>query len=338
MHWLKTACTGLLLTAICIAYSCRKEPLSPVQTGTALLQIPKGFPAMAFPEGNEFNYERWLLGKTLFYDPVLSLNNKVSCASCHIAAAAFSDTLRLSLGDRGVQGRSNAPSLANIGYHPYFTRAGGVPTLEMQVLVPIQEHDELNTNILDIADKLRQNPRYVALAQKAYNRDIDAFVITRSLANFERSLISGNSAYDRDELSSIARYGKQLFFSERTGCSNCHGGFNFSNYAFENNGLYRQYADSGRMRLTRAESDRAKFKVPSLRNIAFTAPYMHDGSVGSLEAVVAHYNTGGAEHPNKSKLIRPLGLNKAEQVALVAFLKALSDASFIHNKNFRNEQ
>ncbi|HTN17496.1 MAG TPA: cytochrome c peroxidase [Chitinophagaceae bacterium] len=338
MHRLKTACVGLLLAGICIAYSCRKEPLAALQTGTALLQIPNGFPAMAFPEGNEFNYERWLLGKTLFYDPVLSLNNKVSCASCHIAAAAFSDTLRLSLGDMGLQGRSNAPSLTNIGYHPYFTRAGGVPTLEMQVLVPIQEHDELNTNILDIADKLRQNPMYVALAQKAYNREIDAFVITRSLANFERSLISGNAAYDQDELSSIARYGKQLFFSERTGCSKCHGGFNFSNYAFENNGLYRQYADSGRMRLTRDESDRAKFKVPSLRNIAFTAPYMHDGSVGSLEAVVAHYNAGGAEHPNKSKLIRPLGLNKAEQAALVAFLNALSDASFIHNKNFRNEQ
>lgn len=338
MRKLKVAGFTLWLMLACIAYSCREEALPAPQYGASLMEIPEGFPEMVFPEGNEFTYERWLLGKKLFYDPLLSLSSKVSCASCHIAQAAFSDTVRFSLGDMGLQGSSNAPSLSNIGYHPYFTRAGGVPTLEMQVLVPIQEHDELNTNILDIAERLSKNDEYTALAQKAYGRAVDAYVITRSLANFERSLISGNTAYDRDELSESARLGKGLFFSERTNCSKCHEGFNFSNYAFENNGLYLQYADSGRMRLTRNESDRARFKVPSLRNIAFTAPYMHDGSLRTLEAVIHHYNTGGAAHPNKSSLIHPLGLSKAEQAALVAFLNSLSDADFIHNKNFQNEQ
>jgi cytochrome c peroxidase len=335
-----------VLTVVFVALhtiiSCKKDTNIPLTFEQPIMQIPEGFPTMIFPEENEYNYQRWLLGKRLFYDPILSRQNTVSCASCHIAGNAFSDTLPMSKGDNNLLSSSNAPTLTNIGYNPYFTRAGGVPTLEMQILVPIQEHNEFNTNILAIVELLKKDSSYVHQAKIAYNREIDPFVITRSIANFERSLISGNSIYDqytyqnkKAAMNESAKKGMALFFGDKTNCSKCHSGFNFSNYAFENNGLYTNYADSGRMRLTKDETDRARFKVPTLRNIEFTAPYMHDGSIQDLEGVVMHYNSGGVFHKNKSTLVKPLGLSSQEQKNLVDFLKSLTDYSFINNKNFR---
>ncbi|WP_222164861.1 cytochrome-c peroxidase [Edaphocola aurantiacus] len=308
------------------------------------MAIPKGFTQMSIPADNAFSMSRWQLGKRLFYDKTLSVNNTISCGSCHKASLAFSDSVALSNGVNEAAGTSNAPTLANVGYQTSYTRAGGVPTLEMQVLVPIQEHNEFNTSILDIVQKLSADTTYQSMAQEAYSRSIDPYVITRALACFERSLISGNSRFDQyyyqgksNALSAEELQGMQLFFSERTNCSGCHSDFNFTNYRFENNGLYQQYSDSGRMRFTHLESDRARFKVPTLRNIAFTAPYMHDGSISSLEAVIEHYNSGGVAHPNKSALIRPLQLSPQEKASLVAFLKSLSDYTFIRNKKFKNE-
>lgn len=307
------------------------------------MHIPAGFPSFLFPEGNEYTKARWQLGKRLFYDPIMSKQNTVSCASCHLAKNAFSDTVALSTGDNHVAGRSNAPTLTNIAYHPYFTRAGGVPTLEMQILVPIQEHDEFNTNILDIVEKLKQDPSYVTQIKSAYNRDPDPYVITRAIANFERSMISGHSPYDQytyqnqNVLTSVELKGLQLFTSSKTNCSQCHSGFNFTNYAFENNGLYVNYADSGRMRLTHLESDRARFKVPTLRNIAVTAPYMHDGSKKTLMDVINHYNSGGEAHPQKSALIKPLGLTEQEKQELFAFLQTLTDNQFLNSKKLSHE-
>jgi len=311
-----------------------------------VMDIPKGFPSIAFPAGNEYTPERWLMGKKLFFDPILSKSNSISCASCHLPQYAFSDTTAFSLGDANLRGRGNAPTLANIAYHPYFTRAGGVPTLEQQILVPIQEHDEFNTSTVVIADKLKKNPTYAALSQKAYGREPDAYVITRSIANFERSFISGNSKFDqytyqgkKGALNPSEKRGKDLFFSAKTNCSSCHNGFNFTNYAFENNGLYASYADSGRLRLTFLEADRAKFKVPSLRNIELTGPYMHDGSIKSLEEILVHYNTGGKEHKNKNRnFIKPLGLSKQEQQDIIAFLKTLTDMNFITDKRYQYEE
>ncbi|MNU25722.1 Cytochrome c551 peroxidase precursor [compost metagenome] len=336
-----TCCAGLLLTVV--AVSCSKTSI-PVGSEPALMAIPKGFAQMSIPADNTFTMSRWQLGKRLFYDKTLSVNNTISCGSCHKASLAFSDSVALSNGVNEAAGTSNAPTLANVGYHTSYTRAGGVPTLEMQVLVPIQEHNEFNTSILDIAQKLSADGAYQSLAQEAYGRNIDPYVITRALACFERSLISGDSRFDQyyyqgksNALSAEELQGMQLFFSERTNCSGCHSDFNFTNYRFENNGLYQQYSDSGRMRFTHLESDRARFKVPTLRNIAFTAPYMHDGSISSLEAVIEHYNSGGSAHPNKSTLIRPLQLSPQEKASLVAFLKSLSDYTFIRNKKFKNE-
>jgi len=308
-----------------------------------LMEIPKGFPEVIAPEGNEFTQARWDLGKKLFFDPVLSADSSISCASCHHPQLAFSDNLPFSLGVEDAIGTRNASPLANVGYHPYFTREGGVPTLEMQIFVPIQEHNEFNFNILLIAERLLQNADYVAMSQEAYNRDPDAFVITRSLACFERSLLSGYSPYDQyenynktDVLSEAAIKGKDLFFGERTHCSSCHSDFNFTNYAFENNGLYENYPDEGRFRLTGEEADRALFKVPSLRNIELTAPYMHDGSMQTLEEVVAHYQSGGENHPHKNELLKPMDLTAKEQQELIAFLKSLTDEAFVNNPLFAN--
>ncbi len=345
MNNLRVGIVFIASAILLCAVSCQKDPL--VKLGSRkLMDIPEGFPAIRFPEGNAFTQERWELGKQLFFDPIMSNTYSISCASCHLPQFAFSDTTAFSIGEGNLKGRSNAPSLTNIAYHPYFTRAGGVPTLEMQVLVPIQEHDEFNTNIVDLAERLKKIPSYVEQSWKTYGREPDPYVITRSIANFERSFISGDSKYDQYEfqgrknvLKENEKRGKNLFFSERTNCSSCHGGFNFTNYAFENNGLYTEYTDSGRMRLTRLEEDRARFKVPSLRNVAVTAPYMHDGSIKTLEQVVAHYNGGGKFHKSKnSNLIKPLGLKDQEQKDLVAFLKTLTDYDFITNKIYQNEK
>lgn len=332
----------LLAALVLLVFACKKEANNTPVTTDGGIDVPEGFPPIPFPADNEYSLKRWELGKRLFYDPILSSDSTLSCASCHKAAIAFSDDVAFSTGVKGRAGTRNSPTLTNVAYQPYFTREGGVPTLEMQVLVPIQEHNEFDFNIVLIGERLMQNKEYVAMSWDAYNRPPDYFVITRALAMFERSLISGNSAYDRyyfqkntGALTANEIKGMELFFSPKANCSECHGGFNFSNYAFSNNGLYETYADIGRKRLTNNDADLALFKVPTLRNIALTAPYMHDGSVKTLEEVVEHYNNGGKSHPQKSKLITPLQLTQTEKTQLVAFLKSLTDYDFVNNKKFK---
>ena len=307
------------------------EPIGAPEISSLVL-VPKGFPEVEFPEDNQFTEARWLLGKKLFYDPVMSNDFSISCGTCHDPSLAFADNKRFSDGASNAPGVRNSPSLANVAYHPYYTREGGVPTLEMQVLVPIQEHNEFNSNILDVADRLKGDADYLKMAVDAYDREPDPFVITRAIATFERTLISGSSLYDEGILSLSAKRGMVLFFSPRTNCSSCHSGFNFTNYEFTNNGLYVSYDDVGRYRLTRDSTDLSVFKVPSLRNVALTAPYMHDGSISNLKQVVEHYNSGGFNHLNKSEIIRPLGLSEQEQNDIVEFLKTLSDIKFTSNE------
>jgi cytochrome c peroxidase len=324
-----------------ILNSCKQDTTIP-SVKNKIIDIPKGFPPISFPADNGFTHERWALGKQLFFDKQLSKNNTISCASCHRQHVAFSDDVALSVGDNNAVGTNNTPTLANVAYHPYYTRAGGVPTLEMQILVPIQEHNEFNTNMIDVVEKLKQNSTYQILAKTAYNREIDAFVITRAIATFERSLISGNSRFDdfyyegnKTALNESEQRGFSLFTSSKTNCSSCHSGFDFTNYAFENNGLYITYADSGRMKFTKLPEDRAKFKIPTLRNIAVTAPYMHDGSFNTLKEVIEHYNNGGKNHINKSNLIRPLALTEQEKQDIINFLHSLTDNTFIQNPIFK---
>lgn len=317
-----------------------KTPEPAPNFGATEIVVPNGFPSIDFPDDNAYTLERWELGKKLFYDPILSKDSSISCASCHQQKIAFSDEFKVSKGVENRLGNRNTPGLFNLAYHPYFTREGGVPTLEMQILVPIQEHNEFDFNIVKISERLNRSQTYIEMSQAAYNRLPDHFVTTRALANFERSLLSGNSQYDQylhqnGNLSQEAIQGMDLFFSDKTNCSKCHSGFNFSNYAFENNGLYETYADEGRKRLTGKAEDLALFKVPSLRNIELTSPYMHDGSIDNLDAVIEHYNAGGQNHIQKSNLIKPLYLTNLEKQQLKAFLISLTDYQFINNEKFK---
>jgi cytochrome c peroxidase len=325
--------------------ACRKEEQLPVlpETDDYTLQVPVGFPMPDIPADNALTKSRVELGRRLFYDPALSADSTRSCGSCHAAYLAFSDSTAVSMGIENRAGTRNTPTLANVAYQKKLLREGGVPTLEMQILVPIQEHNEFDYNMLLVAERLNRMQEYVALSEKAYGRPPDAFVITRSIAAFERTLLSGDSPYDQyafqgnnNGLSSAAKRGLELFQNERLNCSKCHDGFLFTNQDFTNNGLYEVYPDSGRIRLTGLESDRAVFKVPSLRNVALTAPYMHDGSLPGLEAVIDHYQTGGKAHPNKSPLLKVFTLTLQERADLIAFLRSLSDQKFITNPEFRN--
>lgn len=332
--------TAAWLLLVLLVAACERQ-VQVVVASPSVTTVPEGFPEIPFPEENPYTAAKWALGKKLFYEKALSVDYSISCASCHKIANAFSDNIAKSFGAGNAPGTRNAPTLANVAYHPYYTREGGLPTLEMQILVPIQEHNEFNYNIVDIAERLNQIPEYVAASKAVFNRAPDAYVITRALATFERTIVSGNSQYDQyihgntRAMSPAAQRGMQLFFSSKTNCSSCHSGFNFTNYGFENNGLYEVYPDNGRERLTGNTTDRARFKVPTLRNIAATAPYMHDGSLPTLTAVVQHYNNGGASHVNKNAIIQPLALTVDEQADLVAFLQSLTDDAFITNQSFQ---
>ena len=334
---------SLFILFLVFLTACQKEKELPVLQEEKILIIPEGFPEPVFPLDNEFTKARWELGKKLFYDPVLSRDSTISCASCHLAENAFSDKVDFSLGVEETIGTRNSPTLANVAYHPYYTREGGIPTLEMQILVPIQEHNEFEFNVVLIIEKLQKDSTYQQMSRLAYDRGgMDAFVLTRALSTFERSLLSGDSRYDKyffqnnnNILTDAEIRGMDLFFGEKTGCSNCHNDFNFTNYAFENNGLYDNYSDPGRFRLTGDENDRAKFKVPTLRNIELTAPYMHDGSMETLEEIILHYESGGKNYPNKSDLLQPFTLTETERNELILFLKTLTDESFISNPLFK---
>jgi len=320
---------------------CKKESSVNSSASNTLTQSPPGFPPIPWPTDNAFSQARWELGKKLFFDVLLSKNNDISCASCHHPNLGFSDSISSSFGTEQRAGTRNSPSLANVAFHPYYLREGAVPTLEMQVLVPIQEHNEFDNNIVDIGDTLNQIPLYVSMAQEAYGRIPDAFVITRALACFQRTLLSGNSRYDRflagkGNLSNSEIRGKEIFFNSNSQCSSCHGGYNFTSYEIENNGLYLEYDDEGQARLTQQTQDIGKFKIPSLRNIEFTAPYMHDGSLASLDEVIEHYSSGGKGHPNQSEKIAPLNFSQQEKQDLIAFLNSLTDYEFLNNPLFQN--
>lgn len=331
-----------------LLFACQKEESSTTPAVTAeekLLRIPDGFPEMQFPEGNELTKARWDLGKKLFYEKRLSIDQSISCGSCHKPSLAFADDLALSPGVFNRAGTRNAPSLANVGYHPYLLREGSVTSLEMQVLVPIQEHNEFNHNVVNIVDELKQDSIYANMSFEAYERPFDGFVLTRAISVFQRTMVSGNSAYDQyafqnntTALGTTEKKGMELFFSNKTNCSGCHSGFNFTNYNFENNGLDSIYADNGRFRLTNDSVDEALFKIPSLRNIGLTAPYMHDGRFTTLEEVIDHYNSGGQNHRNKSNLIQPLRLSQTEKTELIAFLNSLTDYSFINDSKWQEDE
>lgn len=298
-----------------------------------LPEIPPAFGAYNEPSDNPLTQEKWELGKRIFYDNALSIDGSLSCASCHDPAFAFGSDVATSPGVNQAPGTRNVPSLANTAWHPFYTREGGVPTLEMQVLVPIQESNEFNHNIVLIAEAMAADPDYVELTQTAFQTDPSPFTITRALAAFERSMVSGASPYDKwwegdvNAMSPSALSGMELF--DEKGCSACHSGPLFSDFELRNNGLYSTYPDSGLYRLTLDPSDIGKFKTPSLRNLSFTAPYMFDGSIATLPEIIDHYSSGGANHPNQDPEITPFEISALEREHLIEFLNSLNDPTFV---------
>jgi cytochrome c peroxidase len=287
------------------------------------------------PADNPATPEKVALGKKLFFDKRLSLDGTVSCASCHDPHKAFSDQLTTSIGIKGQRTERNAPSILNSGFLKTVMFDAHLKTLELQVIVPLQEPTEMGHNMKKLIPQLRAIPEYQAAAQKIFQRDFDAFVLTRAIGAFERSLVSMNSRFDQYQagnkkaLSKDEQAGWKLF-SKKLYCIQCHPAPYFTTFEAANNGLYLDYGkDKGRFRINLDSSDIGKFKIPSLRNSELTFPYMHDGSLESIDKVIEHYIKGGKKHPLQDKRIVPFELTTKERKQLTLFLKALTDTSYL---------
>ncbi len=303
------------------------------------LDLPSHFPPISFPEDNALTKSRVELGRRLFYDTRLSADNTLSCASCHLQRAGFTDQKPLATGIKNRVGKRNAPTLGNVAYQDRLFLEGGVPNLEIQILAPIGDENEFDHDVTVIENDLRADPILNDLSLKAYGKEINIYTITRAIAAFERTLITGNSRYDQFlqgdlELTEEENLGMNLFFSEKLACGTCHSGHNFTDGGFHNIGLYEEYEDEGRFRITNDETDIGKVKTPSLRNVEVTAPYMHNGSIKSLENVIEHFDSGGLGHRNQSEIIVSLNLTDKEKSALIAFFKTLTDHEFLNNPDY----
>lgn len=323
----------LLIIALFALVACRQEGnenLAIQQEEIIDLNVPSYFPAYTIPQENQLTASRIELGKKLFNEKLLSIDSTISCGSCHKQEFGMADDFKLSPGVFNRTGTRNTPTVYNMVFSPYFFAEGGVHTLEMQALAPIGNPDEMDVSIAEVVERLKQIPSYQTLSQKAYQQSMSSFVITRAIAAYERSLISVNAKYDqfiqgKVEFTVEELRGLELFESDSLSCASCHEPPLFTNFGFYNIGLYEQYTDQGYERLTHNSLDNGKFKTPSLRNIELTAPYMHDGSLASLEHVIEHFDNGGEEHENKDTLVKGFTLNNQDRDALIAFLKTLTD-------------
>jgi cytochrome c peroxidase len=294
------------------------------------------------PTDNPQNAEKIALGRKLFFDQRLSLDGTVSCASCHDPKKAFTDQLAKSKGINGQLSERNAPSILNAAFLKTAMFDAHLATLELQAIVPIQEPVEMGHNMKILIKQLRQIPEYQAAAQAIFGRDFDAWVLTRSLAAFERSLLSMNAPFDQYMAGNKKAMSKDQLagwriFSEELYCTKCHPAPYFTTYEAANNGLYASYegkTDQGRFRIHLDSSDIGKFKIPSLRNLPLTYPYMHDGSKTTLPDVIAHYQQGGAKHPLQDPRIAAFALSAKEKQQLLDFFGALVDTSYLRRNGF----
>jgi cytochrome c peroxidase len=311
------------------------------------LDVPNGFPNPNIPSQNPMTEEGVELGKKLFYDPILSGNNTLSCADCHFQESAFSDPVRFSVGIEGVEGEFNASSLINVAWNTSHFWDGRSASLEEQAFGPVTSFIELHSSSWkEVTDRLNQSSTYKLLFEKAFDiKTIDSLYVVRAIAQFERTLISGNSKYDqfvdnKVSLSASELRGLEIFNTEKGDCFHCHSYPLFTSNDFHNNGIDMEgMLKDGRQAVTNDIYDKGKFKSPTLRNIELTSPYMHDGRFSTLEEVIEHYNFGGHESytidPNMKKVGIGLGLNSQNKTDLISFLKTLTDSSFINNTDFQ---
>lgn len=336
----------VIFFALLLALEACKPNATPEPSTTAYnLVIPKGLPAMPIPADNPLTEEGIALGRKLFYDPILSGNNTMSCASCHKQEFAFGDNTAFSLGIDGLPGTRNSMPLANLGFQRKFFWDGGAADIESQAIAPIQNPVEMHENLPNMLQKLNASASYPALFQKAFGgSSITTVMVMRALAQFERTLISGNAKWDKYQRGEVAltaaeERGKEVFLAEKKGdCTHCHSlGSTFSDFEFRNTGLDSIPLDAGRYLITLLATDSGKFKTPTLRNIAVTAPYMHDGRFKTLEECIDHYNTDFryTSYLDGNILARTKGTISAQDKAdLIAFLNTLTDDEFLHNPKF----
>lgn len=326
---------ALMAVVLLLAFSARK-------TTPMYFEIPKGWPKPQYDfSQNPLTEEAFALGRELFYDPILSRDNTISCASCHLQASAFTHIDHdLSHGIDGRIGTRNSKALMNLAWSKSFMWDGGVNHLDVQPLNPIESPTEMDEKLENIVQKLQQTDKYPRLFAAAFGDDkVTGHRILKALSQFELQLISANSKYDQvmrceTTFSESEQKGYRLF---RTNCASCHREPLFESDRYEYNGLEPDstLTENGRMRISTNPDDYYKFKVPTLRNIQYTFPYMHDGRFKTLTEVVRHYNTGLSNHQKLPvELAKPMELSDNDRVDLVAFLKTLGDQTFVTNPRF----
>jgi cytochrome c peroxidase len=331
-------------------------------------RLPPGFPRPLVPADNPMSTAKVELGRRLFHESRLSSTGRYACASCHRPELAFTDGRTHSLGANGDAVKHAAMSLANVAYSPALTWADGrVRSLESQMRRPLFNEHPLEMGLdrggraavaAFSADTLYRQLFAAAFPDDAAPISMDHII--KAIAAFERSLISGRSPFDRyvfdddrTALTAAQKRGMALFFSARIGCAQCHSGFNFSgpliyeghgkeSAVFANTGLYDEdgrgsypAGDRGLIEISHRAADMGRFRVPTLRNVALTAPYMHDGSLADLDAVIDHYARGGRGNRRQDSRVRPLFLTPGERADLVAFLQSLTDREFVDDPRFR---
>jgi len=331
---------------------------------------PANFPQIPIPADNPMTIQGVQLGRRLFYDPMLSGDSTQSCASCHLPQGSFTDNRKLSVGISGFAGRRSSMSLLNIAYATNgLFWDGRSKTLEEQALIPVEDPIEMHHTWPDVLDKLRDDPQYQTWFREAFGisscNDITKELAARALAQFERVLISsGTSKFDQfmagnfDVFDDEELDGKIMFFDEGANvglpdaqCFHCHGGITLTGNNFFNNGLdsvgsLTEFQDFGRGEVTGNPFDNGKFRTPTLRNIALTAPYMHDGRFVSLENVVKSYAKNGNGVINEDPFVQQIGvpvgngsfipLTPYQQGAIVKFLHTLTDTTFVNNPDVQN--
>ena len=295
-------------------------------------QPPLGLPPLSWPSANPYSIAKVELGRYLYFDKRLSADDSVSCASCHDPRFAFTDGLAVSKGIKGQTGTRSAPTILNRAYALAQFWDGRAGSLEEQAQGPMANPIEMGNTHNAIVDRLKKIEGYRPLFTKAFGTaEIDIGRVSMALACFERTLLSGNAPYDRYKqgdhkaMSAQQVRGMSVFF-DKAQCDKCHEGANFTLNAYANIGVGMDKADpdTGRYAVTRDPRDWGVFKTPTLREVAHTAPYMHDGSLATLDDVVEFYNKGGVPNKNLDANIKPLHLTDQQKKDLVAFLNALS--------------
>lgn len=296
----------------------------------ALNQPVVGLPAMPKPDGYVATRAMFELGQRLFHDGILSKDHSVSCASCHLASNGFAHPDQRPPGVAGKRAKRHAPSLFNRGYSTLQRWDGSSKSLEAFVLEPIADPDEMALSIDIALTRLRDHGEYASAFRSTFDSEPNATTLQRSLATFVRGIVRGDAPYDRflrgdpDAMTAEQRHG-QWVFESKGGCWKCHTPPLFSDERFHNTGvgLRGGKPEPGRMAVTGKEQDRGKWKTPTLRGVALTAPFMHDGSLATLEEVIAFYMRGGNANAQLDHRMQTLDLSEADQRALLAFLRSL---------------